>query len=150
MNRFALSPLNFDQLVQEIFQPRFLDPGLTATAEKSLRKVPVNIQEDDEKYTLSFLTPGVPKEAIRIDLDEKRMTVSYELTDEKNEEQEDQANNRKVLKQEFQHYAFKRSFSLNEHVDREAITAQQENGILTITLPKKEEHKPEKKTILIA
>ena len=138
MNRFALSPLNFDQLVQEIFQPRFLDPGLTATAEKSLRKVPVNIQEDDEKYTLSFLTPGVPKEAIRIDLDEK------------NEEQEDQANNRKVLKQEFQHYAFKRSFSLNERVDREAITAQQENGILTITLPKKEEHKPEKKTILIA
>lgn len=149
MNRFALSPFNFDQLVDELFQPDFFNRGKVSNLENNFRKVPVNIQEDEDKYTLSFLTPGIPKEAIQIDLDEKKIAVSYELKEEKSDEQEGNADHSKVLKQEFRSYSFKRSFSLNERVDRDAISAHQENGILTITLPKKEESKPVKKTIAI-
>lgn len=107
-------------------------------------KPAVNISENDEGYQLEFQVPGIQKEDIKIDIEDKVLTVSYEHADETREEDE------KSLRTEFSKRSFKRSFNLGRSINIEGITAQFDLGILTLDLPKKEEEKNIKKTIMIA
>jgi HSP20 family protein len=54
-----------------------------------------------------------------------------------------------VIRKEFSHRSFKRSFNLDEQVDVENIAAKYENGVLKLHLPKKEATKPATKQINI-
>ena len=71
------------------------------------------------------------------------LTISYENND--------QAENKdyKTVRREFSYKNFKRSFSLDEKVNADAIEARYENGILQIFIPKKEEVKNVPKQITI-
>lgn len=90
----------------------------------------VNILENDNAYELSLMAPGRNKEDFRINLRENILTVSYEQKEETEQKQ--------WLRNEFHLSSFERSFELNEKVDASAISARYENGILQLTLPKKE------------
>jgi len=96
----------------------------------------VNISEDDEQFTIELAAPGLDKKDLHINLNDDLLTISAECKEENNEEQEG-----KWTRQEFNYRSFCRSFSLPETVDNDKIKAVHKNGILTIHIPKMEENK---------
>jgi HSP20 family protein len=104
----------------------------------------VNIIEEKDQFRLEIAAPGLEKEDFKLDLHNDVLTISAE------KKQENEEKNKKYLRREFSYCSFKRSFSLPEYVDSDKIEAKHKNGILTITIPKKEEAKEkEPKTIKI-
>ena len=94
-----------------------------------------NITENDQAFHLEIAVPGFSKEDIKINLEKDVLTISSEK--EKNEQSD--AKNEQVFRlREFGPRNFCRSFSLPEAVDKDAIKAEYLNGILMVTLPKKE------------
>lgn len=103
--------------------------------------VPVNIKETEKEYVLEFVAPGLVKEDFKINLEKNILTVSTKKKEETVNEAE------KFVRREYKQSAFKRSFTLDEKIDADAISAQYVNGVLTLNLPKKEEVKPATKQI---
>lgn len=97
----------------------------------------VNIKEDDDNFNVEVAVPGMSKEDFKIELENDVLTVSSEK-EAKNESDE---NNYK--RREFRYSSFKRTFSLPENkVDGDKVEASYTDGVLYITLPKREEVKP--------
>ena len=106
-------------------------------------QIPVNIEEKEDAFEVSLLAAGRNKENFVLNVENKVLTISY------NDEKGNEVVNQKMLRREFASYNFKRSFNLDEKVNTDAISAKYENGILYVTLPKKEEVKPVSKQIAI-
>jgi HSP20 family protein len=102
----------------------------------------VNVSETENNFTLEFRVPGFSKEDLKIDLDEKTLTVTAQ-----NKTEESKAENNYVRK-EFSQKSFTRSFILPEHIDCKGLQAKYENGILNIDIPKKIEVKLENKKVI--
>lgn len=90
-----------------------------------------NIIEKDDQFQLELAVPGMKKDDFRINLEKEMLTISSEV--EKKE-----SDNRYTM-QEFETGAFSRSFIVPKTVDTDAIKADYEHGILTVTLPKRKE-----------
>ena len=97
----------------------------------------VNIKENVDAFKVEVAAPGFEKSDFNIELNNDVLTISSEKQIN-NEVKEDE----RVTKQEFSYQSFSRSFTLPELVEDDKITAQYEDGILSITIPKKEEAKP--------
>ena len=97
----------------------------------------VNIKEDADAYILDLAAPGYTKSEFDIKLNNNTLTISSEKKQEDNAEKDE-----KYTTKEFSFKSFKRSFTLPLTVDREQISASYENGILSLSIPKKEEAKP--------
>lgn len=104
---------------------------------------PVNITETAEGYTLELLAPGRSKEDFQLNIDKGLLTISFEQKQEAEKKEE------KFIRREFSTRSFKRSFSLDDKINAEAIEARYDNGILNVSLPKKEEVKVTPKQITI-
>ncbi|GLR18148.1 Hsp20/alpha crystallin family protein [Portibacter lacus] len=102
-----------------------------------------NIVELDEKFIISFATPGLEKENFTIKVDKNHLIVGADV---KNEVESEDG---KFTRREFNYESFKRRFFLPKTVNKDQISAEYNNGILTISLDKKEEAK-EKEAIEIA
>jgi HSP20 family protein len=103
----------------------------------------VNILETADGYHLELNAPGRNKEDFNISVDKGLLSISYEKKEETKQEDV------KVVRREFGFQSFKRSFSLDEKVNAEAIQAKYENGLLKLFLPKQAEEKQPVKTISI-
>ncbi len=97
----------------------------------------VNIKEDDNSFEVEMSVPGLDKKDFNIELNNSVLTISSEKEVE-NETKEGQQFTRK----EFSYQSFSRSFTLPETVEGEKIKAKYENGVLSVSIPKKEEAKP--------
>ncbi len=97
----------------------------------------VNIKEDKDGFEVEMSAPGFEKSDFKIELNNSLLTISSEKKIE-NETKEGQQFTRK----EFSYQSFNRSFTLPETVEGEKIKAKYENGILSVSIPKKEEAKP--------
>jgi len=98
----------------------------------------VNIRETKDSYEVEMAAPGMKKEDFKIELDRNILTISSEKT----EEYEEQGEEEKYSRKEFSYQSFQRSFSLpKEVVDEDKIKAQYRDGVLHLTIPKKEEAK---------
>ena len=95
----------------------------------------VNITEEPNSYQLSLAAPGMKKEDFKIDVDGNMLTISSE----KEEKKEDK--NKKFTRKEYSYSSFCRSFSLPEEIKQDKIEAKYEDGVLKISLPRKEEAK---------
>lgn len=105
--------------------------------------VPVNIRETAEAYEVEVVAPGMDKSEFKVNIENNLLTISGEKKTENKEETERQ------VKREFSFRAFSRSFTLDDTIDSSRIAAKYENGILHLTLPKKEEVKIVPKEISI-
>jgi HSP20 family protein len=123
----------FPSLIDEFFGkdmlPRFFDveTGVTTPA--------VNIIEGKDDYRIEVAAPGLDKKDFKIDLDNRVLTISSER-EEKNEVTED-----KYMRREFSYTSFTRSFVLPDAADIEKISASHKEGILNVTIPKRDEAK---------
>lgn len=92
----------------------------------------INVVESDKDYKVEVAVPGMTKEDFNIHLgDENELVISIEKKVE-NEDKE----NKKYLRREFSYTKFQQSLYLPDNVDKEKITANVANGVLTIELPK--------------
>ncbi len=136
----ATTPL-FGSLVNEFFNRPVGDfVGYDAT----LGQVPaVNVLETADEYRMRVAAPGFAKENFSVQVDGNQLTIGAE-TEAKNAETDE-----RFTRREFNFSSFKRAFRLPETVNTTAIGAVYENGILTVTVPKKEESKPIQRTVAI-
>lgn len=104
---------------------------------------PVNIHENKDGFHLELVAPGLKKDDFKVNLDKGLLTISYE----KKTENED--SDYKTHRCEFNATSFKRSFRVEDVVNKEDIQAKYEDGVLKIYLPKKEEVKALPKEISI-
>lgn len=94
--------------------------------------IKVDIKETPEAYCVQAEMPGVPKEDIHVTVEGNVVSVRAEI------KQEDvQQRDEKVLRSERYYGALSRSFQLPVDVDDTLAKAKVENGVLTLTLPKK-------------
>jgi HSP20 family protein len=95
----------------------------------------VNIVESDDRFTVEMAAPGMTKKDFQIELDNEILTISSEK-----EVSSELDENDKYSRREFSYQSFRRTFQLPKTVvDDSRIEAAYENGILTITIPKREE-----------
>ncbi|PZF73658.1 Hsp20/alpha crystallin family protein [Taibaiella soli] len=142
---FQMNPQSLGGIIEDIFQN-----GLKAASEelksddRHFGHVPVNIHENEKGYELHVVAPGLKKEAFKINVEKNILTVSYDHKDESNEQAP------KALRTEYRTRSFKRSFTLSEKADASHITAQYLDGILTVSIPKKENQEQPVQNITVA
>ena len=93
----------------------------------------VDACETEKNYEIEVALPGVRKEDINIDFQEGRLTITGERKLEKQEE------GRRYHMLETQYGSFSRTFYLPDKVSPDKITAQLEDGVLLVTVPKDEQ-----------
>jgi HSP20 family protein len=91
-----------------------------------------DIRETDKEYIIEAEMPGFTKDQIDISLNNGYITIRADRKDETNEERNG------YIRKERRHGQFQRSFRLS-NIREDEITAKYENGILKVTLPKKQE-----------
>jgi HSP20 family protein len=97
----------------------------------------VNIREDNDNFYVEVAAPGMKKDDFTVELDGTTLTISSER-----QNQNEQKEGEKYSRKEFSYQSFQRIFELPVHVvDAEHIQAKYENGLLHLTVPKKEEAK---------
>ena len=92
-----------------------------------------NILELKDKFVIELAIPGMSKDDIKIDIDNDQLIISASIESKDEESKEDYS------RREFYYGNFSKSFHLPESINRDAITARFENGVLSIDLMKKEE-----------
>ena len=114
---------------------RWFDEG-PGTPEEGAWRPNVDVYETENSYVLKADIPGIRKEDIKIDVNDNTLTFKGE---KKHEEKTEKDN---YVRVERSYGSFTRSFTLSENVDTENIKAGYKDGVLEITLAKKEEAKP--------
>lgn len=97
----------------------------------------VNIKENADAFTVEVAAPGFDKGDFKLELNHNTLTISSDKKVEK-ETKEGEF----FTKREYSYQSFTRSFTLPQIADGERIGATYENGILSVSIPKKEEAKP--------
>lgn len=105
----------------------------------------VNVKETDKAYEIEIANPGFSKDETQIKIENNTLYVSMTSEDKQGEGTE------KYHCKQWSKSSFQESWYLPENVIAEDITAKNNDGVLTITLPKKEEEpkKEESRTITI-
>jgi HSP20 family protein len=135
-----VAPSSFSGLVDQLFEKnvnRFFDDsfwGFNGNRSLSAGQIPVNIRETDQSYEMELVAPGLKKEDFKINVSGDMLTVSFEHKEEQNQENKPEG----WLRREFRMQSFSRSFDLDDTVDMNKITATYHDGMLHLSLPKKE------------
>lgn len=128
----------FPSLMNEIFKPDWFGGMDNYSAQ-----VPaVNIKENEKDYELELAVPGMNKDDFNVEVDHNIMTVSAEIENEDTETREN------YTRREFSYSSFKRSFTLPDTIADDKIKAAYKDGVLKLTLPKKEEALPKPKRMI--
>lgn len=91
-----------------------------------------NVSENETEFKVDLSIPGFDKDSINVEIDKNLLKVS--ARQESRKEEKDSKD--RILRREFSSSSFERSFVIPDHVDTANIAAKQENGVLSITLPK--------------
>jgi len=98
----------------------------------SVSTPPANVTETKEEFRVDLSAPGLDKTDFKVEVEDDALVVRCEKEEEEEEEDED------YKRREFSYRSFYRSFPLPENVSEEKIKAKYENGMLQISIPKKE------------
>ena len=121
-------PTFFDTLLgKDFFDYNFSNVKLTLPA--------ANVKETKDNFILELAAPGMKKSDFKVEVTNSVLTVSSE-TENKIEESKDG-----YTRKEFNFESFSRSFNLPQMVNKDMISAEYVNGLLTSTIPKREEAK---------
>lgn len=118
-------PASFSGMLDRFFNDSF------SAAYKQFNPA-VDIAEDEKSYQIHVAVPGVKKQDFKIDLVDGKLTVSGER------KLEDKKEGKNYHSLETQYGSFSRSFFIPEDVKEDLVEATYEEGLLKITLPKKE------------
>jgi HSP20 family protein len=131
-NSFNMVPALFEDFVgRELFNWGNTNYSSTQTT------IPmVNIKESAENFDVEVAAPGMSKKDFKIQLDNNLLTISSQ------KESDEQTQQEGYSRREFSYQSFQRSFLLpKDVVDHDGILASYDNGLLRLTIPKREEAK---------
>ncbi len=120
----------FDQTVRTLY------PETEEELERGTWAPAVDIHETEDSFVVKADLPGVNKDDIQIDLKDNTITLKGER------KFENKVSKDNYIRVERSYGTFVRSFTLPQNVDAEKIKAAYKDGVLELTLPKKEEAKP--------
>ena len=130
----------FDQLMLKQF-PNFQEEVGVSFNQGAYPKV--NVYEYDDKIGIVAEIPGLDKKNVTVDVEEDVLIISgYKHGFD--------SDGGKCITRELKQSAFKRSFNLGEYLDGKNISAQFKDGMLSISIPKKEPEQPKKHSIKIS
>jgi HSP20 family protein len=126
----------FPSLSSDLLEGTFLSPRLfdfdSDLWNGGLMGPAANISETNTEYKIDLSVPGLKKDDFKIEVDNGTLTVSCEKEEEKKDD------NKKYKRREYSYNSFSRTFQLPENVKDDQINAKYENGLLCLTIPKKE------------
>ncbi|GEJ43509.1 Hsp20/alpha crystallin family protein [Chryseobacterium sp. ON_d1] len=123
-------------LFDDFFNREFFNWGNNNYSSTSTTVPSVNIKENADAYEVQVAAPGMDKNDFEIKLDGNLLTISSSKKDNNETKGEN------FTRREFSYQSFRRSFELpKDVVDQDNIQAKYENGLLKLTIPKKEEVK---------
>jgi HSP20 family protein len=121
----------------DFFNRGLMPWGISNFADANSTMPAVNIRETDNAYEVQLAAPGMKKEDFKIELENNILTISSERTEERQDDGKE-----KYSRREFSYESFQRSFNLpKEVVDEDKIEAHYQDGMLQLTIPKKEKAK---------
>jgi len=119
-------PTNWENFFGKDFLPDLFDSD-------NYKSIPaVNIVEGEDEFVIEVAAPGLDKKDFKIDLENNQLTISSE----KEDKSEDKKG--RMIRKEFRYSSFCRSFTLPETVENDKIKAIHKDGILFVSIPKKE------------
>ena len=134
----------FDDLMDMAFRPM-------ANTEKKLygkhapHVMKTDVHEHDEGFEVDIDLPGFKKDEINLSLENGYLTV----TAAKGLDETENDKKGRIIRQERWSGSMQRSFFIGKELTEEDIKAKFEDGVLKLSIPKKEAKLPEKKTIMI-
>jgi HSP20 family protein len=128
--------------MDRVFDTFFLTPSLKRV-DGSIWAPAVDLKEDTNNFIVSAELPGLKREDIQVEIENNTLMIKGERKFEKKEEKE----NYHFVERSYG--SFYRSFTLPKNVDAEKISAEYKDGVLHVTLPKREEVKPKKVEVKI-
>ena len=131
-NLFNSFPFMFND---DFFTKDLFNWGLSNNSQTGTTIPAVNIKETPDAFEVEMAAPGMTKDDFKIELDGNMLTISSEKEDSK------ESKDAKYTRKEYSYSSFSRSFTLPEEVNQEKIEANYQDGVLHVTLPKKEEAK---------
>jgi HSP20 family protein len=130
-----LNPPLFDDLFRGAFFNDFVLPRGSWKGPTTFAP-PADIVETQGAIEVTVDLPGHDPKSLEVKLENRVLTIQSERKQERRAEQDG------VLRAERSFGQFARSFELPDTVDAAKVEAKLENGVLTVTLPKREETKP--------
>jgi len=130
-NPFGVSK-SFDNFFPDNFWTNISD---FAGSDFFLSNPSTNVTETADSFKIELAAPGLDKEDFQINIENDNLTI------EANKESKTEEKDEQFMRREFNYASFKRSFHLPDSVDTEGIKAAYKNGVLNLTLPKKDEAK---------
>ena len=130
----------FDNLMEQTF-PTFQDEVGVSFNQGAYPKV--NVYEYDDKIGIVAEIPGLDKKNVTVDVEDGVLTIS-------GDKHGFDTDGGKCITRELKQSAFKRSFNLGEYLDGKNISATFKDGMLSISIPKKEPEKPKKNFVKIS
>ena len=133
--------MSMQREVNRLFSGMNSKPNTDSEYESAVWSPKVDVMEDQDKYSLSFDLPGIDKSDVKMSYSENTLKISGERKSA--EESED------VTRHRIERYygKFYRSFNFSTIVDANKISANYNNGVLTVVIPKAEESKPKEISI---
>ena len=132
MNSLVTRGSLFDDFFKDI-APGFYVRPLHGDGVPTPSQIKVDVKETDGGYTVQAEVPGVPKEDIQVSIDGNVVSLRAEVR-----QQDQKTEGEKVLRSERYFGSVARSFQLPVDVDAAQAKAKYDNGVLTLTLPKKQ------------
>lgn len=123
----------FDDFFRDLSSPGFFIKPLHGESLPSPGSIKIDVKENNGAYTVMAEIPGVKKEDIQVAVEGDLVTVSAEVKQEDMQKKDD-----RVLRSERYYGSVARSISLPQGVDSAQAKARYDNGVLTLTLPKKQ------------
>jgi len=120
-----------DSLFPELLR-RMSRPLQTLETPELPSDIRLDISENDKEYLVSAEMPGARREDIRVSIDGNYVSIVAEIKKEQEEK-----HGRSLVKETY-HGSVSRGFALGSDVDEKAAVAKLEDGILRLTLPKRE------------
>jgi HSP20 family protein len=137
-SRFSRSPWSsFENEIDRWFETTLGDSAPDQTTGACF---PVDFYEDKDRTYVRAELPGVNREDINVEVADGRLTIAATRKTAAPASSEGQPE---------QSFSFNRSLELPEEVQADKISAVYENGVLTVTLPKREETKPKKISVTV-
>ena len=137
-----------DRIFDDLFDMNFptLDVDRKLYGKHAAHVMRTDVHENDEGFEVDIDLPGFKKDEISLTLENGNLTV----TAAKELDKDEQDKRGRMIRQERYMGTMQRSFYIGKNVTEEEIKAKFEDGVLKLSIPKKDEKKlPEKKTIMI-
>ncbi|WP_449370939.1 Hsp20/alpha crystallin family protein [Thiomonas sp.] len=132
-NRVSLYSSGLEPVFGRLFDQAFRDFfAFSDNPDQSLKKLSMDVTETDKGYLVHADLPGVDKDAVKIQIDGARVSISAE-----SKKEDEKTEGGKVIYRERSASQFYRSFELPAEIDSATAEAKLENGVLTLTLPRK-------------